>query len=282
VESSGRCGERLGLLAGGGRLPVLVARAAAGRGLTVIGFGFEGMISPELAAACAQVFTFPFCKLEAMFSRIQAEGVCRAVTIGGIAQTSVIGGAPQFDALTLRLWRETPDHRVDTMMNILILELGRRGIEVLPALEFLTDHLAPAGAITARAPSADEGEDIRFGWKLARAIGRLDVGQTVVVKHRAVMAVEAVEGTDRAIQRGGELAKGGAVVVKTAKPGQDMRYDVPAVGVETVANMVRSGAAVLAMEAGKVLMVEREEMVAEADRAGLCLVGLTPEEMGDD
>jgi UDP-2,3-diacylglucosamine hydrolase len=273
--------NRLGLLAGAGRLPVLVARAAAGRGFAVYAFGFKDLMDPELAEHCAAFFDFPFCRLGAMFDRIETEGVKRAVTIGGIAQTSVISGMPSFDDFALDLWRKLPDRRVDTIMEMLIADLARRGIEVLSAVDFLTDHLAPAGALTERKPSDKEWEDIHFGWDMARAIGRLDIGQTVVVKHRAVMAVEAVEGTDRAILRGGELAKGGAVVVKVAKPGQDMRYDVPAVGRETLENMRRAGAGVLALEAGKVLIVEKEAMRTWADEAGICLVGVRPEEWAE-
>jgi hypothetical protein len=280
VESSGK--SKLGLLAGHGQLPAMVARAAAGLGYEVHAFGFEGMLSPELSAAAASVSAEPFCRLGALIGRIESAGVRRAVTIGSIAQTSVIGGAPQFDDLALELWRRLPDRRVDSIMRAIVAEFCRRGIEILELPPFLPGLLAPPGRLTRRAPDAKEWEDIRFGFGLAKAMGGMDIGQTVVVKHRAVLAVEAVEGTDRAIARGGELARGGAVVVKVAKPDQDLRFDLPAVGLETLESMRAAGAEVLAVEAGMVLMVEREAMVRAADEAGIAIVGVLPAEVRDE
>lgn len=263
-------------MAGSGLLPVLVARSARAQGLEMEAFGFRGMMDEALREAAAAYHDVPFCQLESLISRMEERRIKRAVTIGSIAQTSVLGGTPQFDELALTLWKRLKDRRVDSIMGILVDELSGRGIEVVEALRFLDDHLAPAGSFTEREPSDQEWKDIRFGFRLAKEIGGLDVGQTVVIKHRAVMAVEAVEGTDQAILRGGELAKGGAVVVKVAKPGQDMRFDVPTVGLETLENMRRSGASVLAVEAGMVLVVGKKAMIALADKAGIAMVGVGP------
>jgi len=276
VASSGT--EKLGILAGVGLLPVLVARAAKKAGYEVEAFGFKGMMDQALYED-ALVNEFPFCQLGALFTRVEQRGINKAVTIGSIAQTSVIGGMPQFDDLALDIWKRLPDRRVDTIMEVLVEELSGRGIEVVEALSFLSDHLAEAGELTDRKPSDKEWEDIRFGFKMAKAIGGLDIGQTVVVKHRAVMAVEAVEGTDECIKRGGELAKGGGVVVKVAKPGQDMRFDVPTVGRNTLENMKKHGCSVLAIEAGSVLMVEREALTRLAEDAGICMVSVSAEGM---
>lgn len=270
--------NKLALLAGNGILPATLAESAAARGYEVHAYGFEGMIAPEVRKAAASVFEVPFCKLGAVVEKMQADGMTRAVTIGSIAQMSVIGGMPQFDGLALELWKKLPDRRVDSIMRVLLDELKSRGIETLELPPFLDELLAPAGAIASRPPTAEEWEDIRFGFGLAKYIGGRDIGQTVVVKHRAVMAVEAVEGTDQAILRGGALAKGGAVVVKVAKPGQDLRFDIPTVGLETIASMKAHGSLTLAVEAGQVLTVDRGELVRRADAAGIAIVGVRQEE----
>lgn len=274
--------KKLGLFVGHGRLPLLVAESARARGYEVLAFGFKGMMDEGLKEIATAVYDFPFCNLGAVFDRIEKEGIKEAVTIGGIAQTSVLEGMPQFDELALSLWKRLPDRRVDSIMEILIDVMTERGIEIAHAISFLTDHLAPGGGLTRKKASDKQWEDIRFGFRMAKAIGGLDIGQTVVAKHRAIRAVEAVEGTDRAILRGGELAQGGAVVVKVAKPGQDMRYDVPAVGMETVKAMQQTKSSVLAVETDKVLMVEREDMIAYADKKGIAIVGVSEEEAGED
>jgi DUF1009 family protein len=266
--------NRLGLLAGGGELPLLIAATARAQGREVEAFGFEGMMAPGLGEVTSALHQFPFCRIGAILARMKERGIKRAVTIGGISQMSVIGGMPQFDDLALEVWKGLPDLRVDTIMRGIIGVLADHGIEVLKAVDFLEDYLAPCGNLTRRAPTAKESDDISFGFNMAKAVGALDVGQTVVVKNRAVMAVEAVEGTDQAVLRGGGLAGGGAVVVKVAKPGQDLRFDVPVVGMQTLENMRQAGAAVLAVEAGMVLMVEKEAMIALADSAGIAVVGV--------
>jgi len=279
VASSGT--EKLALLAGKGILPVMVASAAVERGYSVEAFGFEGMVDSGLEQVCQEVHTFPFLRLNSLYEKILDQGIKKAVTIGGIAHASVLDGMPSFDDLALEMWKKLPDRRVDSIMEALIEELARKGVEVLEVIGFLTDNLAPRGALTKRKPSRKEWEDISFGFEMAKAIGGLDMGQTVVIKHRAVMAAEAVEGTDQAIRRGGELAREGAVVVKVAKPGQDLRFDVPAVGVDTLDAMADSGCSVLAVETGMVLMVDREAMVDRADRDGMCIVGLTGQQAKD-
>ncbi|HUT51970.1 MAG TPA: UDP-2,3-diacylglucosamine diphosphatase LpxI [bacterium] len=278
----GSSANKLGLLAGGGDLPLLIAASARAKGYEVEAFGFEGMMPPGLSEATSAFHEFPFCRLGDILARMEDRGVKKAVTIGSIAQMSVIGGMPRFDDLALEVWKRLPDRRVDTIMRALLELLFQRGIEVLKAVDFLEDRLAPPGAMTGREPNEKERDDISFGFNMAKAVGALDVGQTVVVKNRAVMAVEAVEGTDQAVLRGGDLAKGGAVVVKVAKPGQDLRFDVPVVGMQTLKNMQKAGASVLAVESGMVLMVEKEAMIAFADSAGIALVGVRGPGVAED
>jgi UDP-2,3-diacylglucosamine hydrolase len=273
--------NKLALFAGYGSLPITVARNAAAQGYEVHAYGFAGMISAELREATASLFEIPFCKIGGVLERIQSDGISRAVTIGAIAQTRVIGGMPQFDALALELWKRLPDRRVDTIMRLLLDEFEKRGIQTLPLPPFLNGLLAPSGTLTGRAPTAEEWEDIRFGFGLAKYIGGRDIGQTVVVRHRAVMAVEAVEGTDQAIRRGGTLGQSGSVVVKVAKPGQDPRFDIPTVGLETLESMRAAGCSALAVEAGQVLTVDRSELVRRADAAGIAVVGVREEEVDE-
>ena len=165
-----------------------------------------------------------------------------------------------------------PNRKDDTIMLGFVRELNKAGIEVLDQTVLIRLLMPETGCLTKRKPTADEEKDIAFGLRMAKELGRLDVGQTVVVKGLAVMALEAIEGTDACIARGGELARGGAVVVKTAKPKQDQRFDVPAVGLKTVATMVSVGAKVLAIEAGRTLLVDRDEVVALADQNGIAIV----------
>ncbi|MFP5379594.1 MAG: LpxI family protein, partial [Vicinamibacteria bacterium] len=157
------------------------------------------------------------------------------------------------------------------------LELGvwrdDEGVELLDSTEFLRPLLAPVGVMTARAPSEEEARDFAFGYRMADVIAGLDIGQTIAVKHQAVVAVEAMEGTDEVIARAGHLAGPGVAVVKVAKPGQDMRFDVPVVGLATILAMRRAGATALSLDAGKALMFDRDEMLAAANEAGIAIVG---------
>jgi len=160
----------------------------------------------------------------------------------------------------------------DDILRAVARELEREGITVVSSTTYLPELLAPPGCLTKRRPSKDETEDIGFGWMVAKQLGGLDIGHCVVVRRRTVLAVEAIEGTDKTIARGGELAKEGAVVVKVSKPNQDLRFDLPAVGLNTIEVMSRVKASVLAIEAGKTLIFDREEMIGLANKKGIAVV----------
>jgi DUF1009 family protein len=162
----------------------------------------------------------------------------------------------------------------DSILRAVAEELETEGITVRSSTLYLDDLLASAGVMTRRKPSKDEWKDITFGWHLAKEIGRLDIGQTVVVKDLAVLAVEAIEGTDEAIRRGGSLCREGAVVVKICKPQQDLRFDLPATGIRTISTMREVKAACLAVEAGKTIMMQKEALIAQAEEAGIAIVAL--------
>ena len=162
----------------------------------------------------------------------------------------------------------------DSLLRAVARELESDGITVRESTLYLESILAPQGILTKRKPSKEERQDIEFGWQMAKEIGRLDIGQTVVVKDQAVLAVEAIEGTDEAVRRGGRLCGQGAVIVKVCKPHQDLRFDLPAMGPQTISTMEQVKASCLAVEAGKTIMIERETVVREADRAGITIVAL--------
>jgi hypothetical protein len=179
---------------------------------------------------------------------------------------------PDWHAARFWLSRRRRDNKDDSLLLGLIDEFRRRGLDCVSALDLCPELLVPAGILTRHQPTAAEAADIAFGWTLAREMGRLDIGQSVMVRLRAVLAVEAIEGTDQAIRRAGELCGGSAfVVVKVAKPRQDMRFDVPTVGIQTIESMKAAGAKVLAIEAGKTILLDAAETVKLADRYGICI-----------
>lgn len=187
--------------------------------------------------------------------------------------------------------RELPDFRVlkiftrlknfsdDTLTLALVEELAAEGISVLDQTELLRPLMPQPGVLSRREPTDSELADMRFGLKMAKQIGGLDIGQTVVVKNRAIMAVEAIEGTDACIRRGGQLGRGGVTVAKSAKPKQDMRFDVPSIGPDTIDSMIEAGAVALVIEAGCTLVVDREGMVAKADQNKISIVSMSEDEV---
>ncbi len=273
----------VGLLAGGGRLPFAFAEKARSVGLPVVCVGLKGSADPGLAACVDRFDWSPPARLSRMIRLFRRGGVTRLVMAGKVQKADILHKPWKFvtllpDLRTLRFWffRERPDNRDDSLMLALIDEFAEEGLHFESALDLCPELLVRPGVLTRRPPTAREEADIAFGWELAREMGRLDVGQSVAVKERAVLAVEAIEGTDRAIQRAGELCRsGGFVVVKLAKPQQDPRFDVPTVGVSTVENLHRAGGRVLAIEAGRTIVLDQAETVALADRYGLTVIART-------
>jgi DUF1009 family protein len=269
----------LGLLAGSGRFPIVFAQKARQLGIPVVCVGIRNEAEPELAACVDRFYWAGVARLGRMIRCFKREGVCQVVMAGKILKVAMHTPWRLFrflpDWRTIRFWytRPRPDNRDDTLLLGVIAEFGRDGILFQSALDLCPELLVRTGILTRRRPTSSEEADIGFGWQLAKEMGRLDVGQSVAVKERAVLAVEAIEGTDRAITRAGELCRsGGFVVVKVAKPHQDMRFDVPAVGCSTVESLKRAGGRVLAIEAGKTIILDQEETVALADRYGISIV----------
>lgn len=265
--------KRIGLIAGNGTFPIEFAKAAKRKGLTVVAVAHEGETMRELEQVADSVFWIKVGQLGRLIKIFKEQGVADALMAGGIKKTRLFGGAMP-DLRGAALLARMLYKKDDSILRAVAAELESEGITVRESTLFLDDILAPAGVLTRRRPTKDEQEDIKFGWYMAKEIGRLDIGQTVVVKGQAVLAVEAIEGTDEAIRRGGGLGNGGAVVVKVCKPHQDLRFDLPAAGIQTIKTMAEVNASCLAVEAGKTIILERDAVVKEADSLGIAIVGV--------
>jgi UDP-2,3-diacylglucosamine hydrolase len=267
-------GERIGLIAGNGRFPIIFADNARKLGYHVSAVAHEGETEPELAGHVDRIHWIKIGQINKLIKAFKEDKVHQAVMLGGIKKTHVFTTVrPDFRTLAmatrLALWKD------DDILREFAKELEQEGIAICESTFGLEGILVEQGTLTARAPSEKEWEDIRYGWDVAHDIGRLDIGQCVVIKDRVVVAVEAVEGTDGAIKRGGDLAKEGAVVVKRSKPQQDLRFDLPAVGPRTIEVMMSVKASVLAVEAGRTVLLDREIMLEKARSARIAIVGIT-------
>jgi len=268
---------RLGLIAGNGRFPFLVLDAARGAGHDVTVVGLKDETFPELAdvAARAPAAAFHWIslgQLGKLISLLKDAGVTQAVMAGQVKHTKLFSDiVPDFTlaAVLMRLKARNTDALIAGVADV----LRDRGIELLDSTAFLTPLLAAEGVLTRRAPTDEERRDLAFGYGVADAIAGLDVGQTIAVRSAAVVAIEAMEGTDAVIARAGQLAGRGVRIVKVAKPNQDMRFDVPVVGVSTIEAMKSAGADVLSVDAGKTLMIDGDAIVRAADEAGIAIVG---------
>ncbi|WP_406700001.1 UDP-2,3-diacylglucosamine diphosphatase LpxI [Singulisphaera sp. Ch08] len=271
----------IGLLAGSGRFPILFAEAARRQGLQVACVGIRYEASDELRDLCASYQTIGVSKLGRMIRAFRRQGAHQIVMAGKVTK-NVMYTPWRFvqlwpDYRMIHMWYRTctADKRDDSILLGVIAEFERDGMTFASALDYCPELLVKEGILTRRGPSAAELKDIEFGWGLAKEMGRLDVGQSVAVKEQAALAIEAIEGTDRCIERAGDLCRaGGWTLVKVAKPQQDMRFDVPTVGTATIENLHQARARVLAIEAGKTIVIDQAEVVDLANRYGLTIVAL--------
>jgi len=269
----------VGLIAGRGDLPVLAARALRGDGLRVVAIGFDEQTRAALAGEVDTYHDLRLGQIEKLIRAFRDDGIASALLLGKVHKARTFSDFRP-DLRAAKIWMSLPDRRDDTILRAVVAELAREGVVVEEAGRWLGALFAAAGKLSRRAPERAERADIGFGFRLAREIGRLDIGQTVVVKHLAPVAVEALEGTDLTILRGGEVGGAGCVIVKTAKPNQDFRFDVPVVGLETARSAVAAQAAVLAIEAGRTLFVQREETLALLDVNRVALWGCSEADAG--
>jgi DUF1009 family protein len=264
--------KTIGLLAGVGRLPVEFARAARGMGFTVIAIGVVPGTDVELDKVANKAYHISVGQLQSIITTLQTEGVTDVTMLGKVTKELMFTGAVQLDNRIQKVLAGLTDNSDDTIMLAFVRELAAEGLGVLDQTALLRTLMPGPGVLTSRKPTAAEQADLEFGFAMAKEIGRLDIGQTVIVKNCAVMAVEAIEGTDACIRRGGELGNEGVTVAKVAKPNQDMRFDVPAVGPNTIESMHTAGATALVMEAGKTLLVDRETVLKMANSYGITIL----------
>lgn len=257
--------KKIGIIAGEGLLPFIMADNARADKCAVFATGFEGHTDPKLAEKVDGFCSIKLGQLSKLISFFQNNDVKKAVFIGRIAH-KVIFSDVKLDLRMIKLAATLRDWRTDSILGALADEITRSGIEIIDSTTYLHTCLPQPGILSATKPSKAQLEDVRFGFYIARQLGGLDVGQTVVVKKKSVCALEAIEGTDKAILRGGELGKGKVVIVKVCKPHQDMRFDVPVIGLRTLQTAIEADAAVLAVQAGKTIMVEQKEILELANK----------------
>jgi UDP-2,3-diacylglucosamine hydrolase len=261
----------IGLIAGGGRFPFMVASSARKRGARVVAVAHLGDTDPALADVVDKITWIKLGQLGKLISSFKKDGVRKALMAGTITKSRMFGRVrPDLKGLSL-LSRIAILHD-DGILRGLATELAKEGVEIISSTHYMPELLAPKGCLTKKKPGKKQEEDIQFGWKVAKELGRLDVGQCVVVRDRTVLALEAIEGTDETIKRGGRIAGKDAIIVKVSKPNQDLRFDVPSVGIETIKVMSEVKASVLAVEAGKTLIFDGPEMLDYADKLGISVV----------
>ncbi len=266
--------RKLGLIAGNGKFPLIFAEQARREGVELVTVAHRGETLEEIERVGGDVTWVYVGELGKIIRTFHGAGVTEAVMVGGIKKVKLFSNfRPDLrGAAFLARVRSRED---DQLLRGVAGELEKDGIRVLESTLFLSEIIPAEGALTRRAPTAEQWEDIRLGFETAKEIGRLGIGQCVVVKRRVVLAVEAAEGTDAAIRRGAELGKDGVVAVKVSKPQQDLRFDVPAVGLDTIRTMRDLKGAVLAVEAGKTILIEKDELIAQAEHAGIAVVGVS-------
>lgn len=267
---------QVGIVAGNGRFPFLVLQGACslGYGVTVVAVREEAFpeLETEARSRGAAFHWVSLGQLGTCISLLRAAGATTVVMAGQVRHTKIFSGiVPDLTLMSvlMRLRSKNTDALIAAVADV----MREKGIELLDSTVFLRPLLAREGSLAQRPPSPEELDDFEFGYRMADALAGLDIGQTVVVKDRAVVAVEAMEGTDETIGRAGQLAGVGTRVIKVAKPGQDMRFDVPVVGVSTIDGMTRAGASAISIDAGRTLVLDGEAFYSAATRAGIAVVG---------
>lgn len=268
--------SRVALIAGAGRFPFHVAQEGKRQGYQVVALGIRGWVDPTLAAAVDTYEEVAVGELGRLIERLKVHQIRHAIMAGKVTKNVLLRDLQSFDATAKAVVRQAGDASVNRLLGEIASLLAGAGITLLDSSAFLREQLCPVGPLTRRAPSTEETADIEVGVRAARQLASLDIGQTVIVKRRVVVAVEGLEGTDAAIQRAHALAGSGLVVVKTASPSQDRRFDLPVIGLDTMAVLAVSGVTCLAVEAYSTLLLDRDALLASANASGLCLVGVEP------
>ncbi len=271
----------IGLIAGQGQLPVIVARGIRASGRRVSCIGLRDQFVPELPALCDDFAEAGVVQLGRWLRLSRRFGVTEAVMVGRVAKARMhdpfrlFRQLPDWRAVNLWYRKLRHDRRSATLLTVLAEDLAKEGLVLIDSTTYIPDHMASEGVMTKRQPTDEQRGDIDFGWPLLKQVGSLDIGQAIAVREKDVIAVEAVEGTDRMIARAGELCRRkGWTLLKTARPGHDMRADVPTIGVSTIESMHKAGGGCIAVGVGRVILVDRPAVLAAADRLGIAVVGV--------
>jgi UDP-2,3-diacylglucosamine hydrolase len=263
----------IGLIAGNGDFPELVAGAARKLGLRVVAVAFPEETKKTLPRQVAELYWVSLGQLGKIIRVFKQAGVQRVYMAGQIRHKRLFAGL-KLDWKAVTLLARLRDKRADSILKAVAEALGREGLRLESPLDILKEHLSAPGVLTRRKPRPEEKKDIAFGYRIAKHIAAADIGQTVVVKNQAILAVEAMEGTDACILRGGRFARNGAVVVKVTKPEQDLRFDMPVIGLRTIRSLRQAQATVLAFDAAATLLIGKDAIISEADRSGISLVAM--------
>jgi len=266
--------QRLGLIAGNRKFPLIVSEAAKKRDFYVVAVAIKGDTWPKLKKFVDKIYWIGLDEFRRMFEIFKQEGVTKVIMAGQISPHRLFSKEIEKNEELKKLLTTIKDKKADTIFGAIADKLNESGIQVLDSTAFIKDLLPKKGTLTECEPDFVEWEDIHFGLDLAKQIAYLDIGQTVAVKHKAVVAVEALEGTDNLIRRAGSIARGGITVVKVSKPKQDMRFDIPVVGLNTVKNLIKAGARCLAIEADKTLFIDKEKAIELANKKGISIVAV--------
>ncbi len=265
--------SKLGLIAGNGQLPVIWSKNAQTNGIEVVAISLSSDNRKQLKKFCSKVYDFGPGQIGKIAETLQKEEIKQLAFIGKVHKGLVLK-RPKFDTKAIELLKQAKRLNDDAVMLLAVSELEKLGITVLDQTIFIKSLMAPTGILGCHKPTQEQEDDAKYGFWVAKAMGQVDIGQTVVIKNKMVMAVEAIEGTDKCIERGGKIAKKGAVVVKTSKPSQDTRFDVPAFGLDTLKTMKKYKASVIAVEAGKTIMVDQQKTIEFADANNIVVMAL--------
>ena len=263
--------QRIGLIAGAGEIPVYFAKKAQAEGHHIVSVALTDEIDARLKPFVEKNYSIGIAKSGKILKTLAAENIKEILIIGKVDK-KMIFKLQLFDLETIKLIMSFRTDQDKTIMLRIIDEIESKGFTVLDQMEYLKELYPAKGVLTRRQPSQKETEDIEFGLPIARYMADREIGQTIVVKNKTVVAVEALEGTDQTIERGCALGREGCTVIKVSRTGQDYRYDSPGIGPRTLEEMIQGKASVVAVEAGRIMIMEREKMVAEADRAGISIV----------
>ena len=266
--------KTIGLIAGNRKFPLLFAASAQKKDCKIIAVAIKGDTSPKLKKFVDKIYWLKLSEFQKMFEIFKAEAVEGVVMAGQISPRRLFSKETQTSPELRQILDSLKDKKADTLFGAVAQRLESAGLNLLDSTTFIEEYLPKKGTLTKHQPDFNTWEDIYFGLNLAKAVANLDIGQTVAVKSKAIVAVEAFEGTDKLIRRAGKVGRGKVVIVKVSKPKQDMRFDIPVIGLNTIKNLVKAKCRCLAFEAGKTLFIDQEESIRLADRRGISIVAV--------